>query len=111
MWFSSGIVMHFVPFPAFTEAERFAGLAPIKLATVKHGLAEALALRGVEDFARIRLIQRKDGPVYLILGSTRTAAFHATNLRKPRCNRNGWRWRSPQTTQPTGIGMPRQPTF
>ena len=34
MWFASGIVMHFVPFPALTEAERFAGLAPIDLAGV-----------------------------------------------------------------------------
>ena len=32
MWFASGIVMHFVPFPALTEAARFAGLAPIDLA-------------------------------------------------------------------------------
>ncbi len=29
MWFATGIVMHFVPFPALTETERFAGLAPI----------------------------------------------------------------------------------
>lgn len=28
MWFASGIVMHFVPFPSLTDAERFAGLAP-----------------------------------------------------------------------------------
>lgn len=41
MWFASGIVMHFVPFPAFAEAERFAGLAPIDLANVKRGPAEA----------------------------------------------------------------------
>ena len=33
MWFATGIVMHFVPFPALTEAERFAGLAPIDLAS------------------------------------------------------------------------------
>lgn len=26
MWFATGIVMHFVPFPSLTEAERFAGL-------------------------------------------------------------------------------------
>ena len=29
MWFATGIVMHFVPFPALTEAERIDGLAPI----------------------------------------------------------------------------------
>ena len=37
LWFASGIVMHFVPFPALTEAERFAGLGPIELARVRHG--------------------------------------------------------------------------
>ena len=30
MWFATGIVMHFVPFPSLTEAERFAGLAPVR---------------------------------------------------------------------------------
>jgi hypothetical protein len=29
MWFSTGIVMHFVPFPGLTEAERIDGLTPI----------------------------------------------------------------------------------
>ena len=29
MWFGTGIVMHFVPFPSLTEAERFGGLAPL----------------------------------------------------------------------------------
>jgi hypothetical protein len=27
MWLTSGIVMHFVPFPRLTEAERLAGLS------------------------------------------------------------------------------------
>ena len=46
MWFATGIVMHFVPFPALTEADRFAGLAPIDLAGVKHGPAEGLGSSG-----------------------------------------------------------------
>jgi hypothetical protein len=80
MWFASGIVMHFVPFPAFAEADRVAGLAPIDLARVGHGPAEALRSSGIADAARIRLIQRSDGPVYLVSGSTRTAALHAADL-------------------------------
>ena len=48
MWFASGIVMHFVPFPALTEAERFAGLAPIDLASVEHGPAEAVGASGID---------------------------------------------------------------
>ena len=42
MWFASGIVMHFVPFPSLTEAERFAGLLPIDLSQVRHGPDEAV---------------------------------------------------------------------
>ena len=30
MWFASGIVMHFVPFPQLDESERVAGLPPLK---------------------------------------------------------------------------------
>jgi hypothetical protein len=80
MWFASGIVMHFVPFPAFAETDRLAGLAPIGLSSVKHGPAEALASSGIADAARIRLIERSDGPVYVIPGATRMAAFHAADL-------------------------------
>ena len=36
MWFASGIVMHFVPFPSLTEAERFAGLAPVDACAADH---------------------------------------------------------------------------
>ncbi len=43
MWFASGIVMHFAPFPVFAEADRFAGLAPIDPASVRYGPAEAVA--------------------------------------------------------------------
>ena len=80
MWFASGIVMHFVPFPALTEAERFAGLARVDLASVKHGPVEALRLSGIKDAAVIRLIQRRDGPVYLVTGRTHTAALYASDL-------------------------------
>jgi hypothetical protein len=80
MWFASGIVMHFVPFPSLTEAERFAGLAPIDFLRVVYGPAEAIAASGIGDAARLRLMQRSDGPVYLIAGSTRAAALRAADL-------------------------------
>src|SRR5688572_9249321 len=50
MWFASGIVMHFVPFPALTEAERFGGLSVFDASKVRHSPAEAVAastLKGV----------------------------------------------------------------
>jgi PepSY-associated TM region len=80
MWFATGIVMHFVPFPALTETERFAGLAPIALASVKQSPAEARAASGMTDATRIRLVQRSDGPVYLIADGERAAALRAADL-------------------------------
>jgi hypothetical protein len=80
MWFASGIVMHFVPFPTLSEAARFAGLAPIDFSRVAHGPAEAIAASGIRDATRVRLMQRGDGPVYLIAGSARAVALRATDL-------------------------------
>ena len=56
MWLASGIVMHFVSFPALTEAERFAGLAPIDLGGVKTGPAEAATASGFSHVTRVRLM-------------------------------------------------------
>jgi PepSY-associated TM region len=80
MWFASGIVMHFVPFPALSEADRIAGLAPLETARVLHGPAEAARADGHKDVTRVRLLQRSDGPVYLTSGPSGVAAFRADNL-------------------------------
>jgi PepSY-associated TM region len=80
MWFASGIVMHFVPFPAPSEAARFAGLAPIEMPSAAHDPAEAVRASGLSGVSRVRLIQRSDGLVYLISGSVDAAALHAADL-------------------------------
>jgi len=80
MWFATGIVMHFVPFPTLAETERFAGLAPIDLAGVKRGPAEAAALSDIGDVKRVRLVQRDDGPVYLVSGGSAVEALHGSDL-------------------------------
>src|SRR5262245_53989862 len=80
MWFASGIVMHFVPFPALSEAERIAGLAPIDFARVTHDPREAVRASRIADAARVRLVQRSDGPVYVVSGAGRLAALHADDL-------------------------------
>jgi hypothetical protein len=80
MWFASGIVMHFVPFPALTEAERLAGLPPIDIARVEHGPAEAITASGLGDVRRVRLLQRSDGPVYVISGAAHVRALRAADL-------------------------------
>ncbi len=79
MWFASGIVMHFVPFPSLTEAERFAGLTPVDLAEVRITVAEAVAASGISDATRVRLIQRSDGPVYVVSGRSHIGAVHASD--------------------------------
>ncbi|MEZ0059465.1 hypothetical protein ACVII1_007696 [Bradyrhizobium elkanii] len=71
MWFATGIVMHFVPFPSLSEAERFAGLAPIDLARVTIGPARAVEASGITDATRVRLIQRSDGPAYVVSDASR----------------------------------------
>jgi hypothetical protein len=81
IWFASGVVMHFVPFPAaLTEAERLAGSHDVGLARVEHGPGEAIAICGSSDARRVRLIQRSDGPVYLLSGPSGVRAVRATDL-------------------------------
>lgn len=79
MWFASGIVMHFVPFPSLTEAERLAGLAPVERGEVTMAVADAVAASGIADATRVRLIQRSYGPVYVVSGPSRVRAVHATD--------------------------------
>jgi hypothetical protein len=80
MWFVSGIVMHFVPFPGLTETERMTGLAPVELSRVVRGPAEAVQASGINDAARVRLLQRSDGPVYVVSGASGVIALHADEL-------------------------------
>jgi PepSY-associated TM region len=77
MWFATGIVMHFVPFPSLTETERFAGLKPIAMASVAHGPSDAIEASGIADAARVRLVQRSDGPAFVVSGSSRARSVSA----------------------------------
>jgi hypothetical protein len=77
-WFASGIVMHFVPFPSLTDAERFAGLELLGREARIMPVADAVAASGVTDATRVRLIQRSDGPVYVVSGASGVRAVHAS---------------------------------
>jgi hypothetical protein len=76
MWFATGIVMHFVPFPSLTEADRFAGLQQIDAAHLI-GAGAAIETGGIADAVRVRLIQRHDRPVYVISGQSQIKAVSA----------------------------------
>jgi len=80
IWFASGIVMHFVPFPALKEIDRVDGLAALDSAVVPHGPADAIAAGGIKDVTRVRLQQRSDGPVYLMSGASGMVALRAGDL-------------------------------
>ena len=80
MWFASGIVMHFVPFPTLTKAERIAGMAPIDLTRVLKGPRDAVTASGIGEATRVGLLQRSDGPVYVVSGGGHLAALRADNL-------------------------------
>jgi hypothetical protein len=80
LWFATGIVMHFVPFPALTEIERMAGLPAIDRRAVRNSAAAAAKAAQPGQAVRVRLIARPDGPVYIVRSATRTAAIHALDL-------------------------------
>jgi len=80
MWFATGIVMHFVAFPALTDRERVEGLESIDASRVAHGPADAVIASGIKDPTRVRLLERSDGPVYLVSGASAVDARHAADL-------------------------------
>src|SRR4030081_1725323 len=80
MWFASGIVMHFVPFPALTEVERVNGLAPLDPSGALRSPGEAARASAIAAVARLRLLQRVDGPVYIAAGASALAAVRANDL-------------------------------
>src|SRR5262245_8726873 len=80
MWFATGIVMHFVPFPELTEAERIAGLGPIDPAGLLHGPEAAVAVSRLRDVTRVRLMARPDGLVYLVQSAWGVKAVRGADL-------------------------------
>lgn len=79
MWFATGIVMHFVPFPSLTEAERFAGLAPLGRMEARIAVADAVTESEVADATRVRLIRRSDGLAYVIAAPSGLRAVRASD--------------------------------
>ena len=105
MWFASGIVMHFVPYPSFTAADRRAGLAPIALAQVKALPSEALAASRIGNATRVRLMQRSDGADLSdlkLIANDRVA--RRRSFRSHGAIGKHWRVRLHRTTQRAGNG-------
>jgi uncharacterized iron-regulated membrane protein len=68
MWFFTGIVMIYVPFPNLDPAERYAGLEPIDGTRVKVELGAALAAAGIESAPqRVRMTTVLGRPAFHLL--------------------------------------------
>lgn len=80
MWFASGIVMHFVPFPTLTETERLDGLPLIDQSQVALGPGESVHTSGIKGIEHVRLLQRPDGPIYLLSGAQRVTVRRAHDI-------------------------------
>ncbi|WP_341992281.1 PepSY domain-containing protein [Azorhizobium sp. AG788] len=70
MWFASGVVMMYVPFPSQSEADRRRALAPIAWEHVAITPAQAMALAGTGAPRDSVLHMRAEAPVYRITDAT-----------------------------------------
>ena len=82
MWFASGLVMHFVPYPSLEESERIAGLSAFNLQEV---IAPAAALKALEvhKVRRMRLVNVGGVPTYIGPRSDGTTAAITARDGKP----------------------------
>ena len=65
MWFASGMVMHFVPFPGLSETERVGGLPILERVGIAISATDALRLIGERDTPRLRMAAPGGTPLYI----------------------------------------------
>jgi hypothetical protein len=83
IWFLSGLVMMYVPYPSLSQSERLAGLAPINWRAVKLGPTEAMAKAGLSDFpSKLTLEMASGEPVYRMNPIFRRLAVSAVDGRR-----------------------------
>jgi uncharacterized iron-regulated membrane protein len=80
MWFLSGLVMLYVPFPAWNDEQRVASLPAIAVGTVKVLPDEALARSGVTALPAVfRLEMGAAGPVYRLVAGGKHVSVSAVS--------------------------------
>lgn len=78
MWFGSGVVMMYVPFPALSAAERISLLEPIAASAIGITPTQAVRVAGLNRFPdRLVLDQFGAQPVYRIRDGARTVTVSA----------------------------------
>ena len=70
MWFVSGVVLYFVPFPNLDQSERLAGLKPLQLPKACCLTAQQAADKADFAFTEARLGMSAGGPVWRLLGTS-----------------------------------------
>lgn len=78
MWFVSGAVMMYVPFPSLTERERLAGLPPLALGAIRVDADAAIRRAGLDGWPRdVRLVTTLGRPAWQLRGwdDTRHTVF------------------------------------
>ena len=74
VWFVSGVVMMYVPYPGLSEHDRMVYSEPLDLGRVLVSPDQAMAAAGLSDFVQIKLTMRQGLPVWRIQkGQKRTA--------------------------------------
>jgi uncharacterized iron-regulated membrane protein len=76
LWFASGAVMLFKPFPSLPRAEQFRLEAPIALDAVTIS-PRAAAHAGAEPLLALRLVQRGAAPAYIATTASKSIAIDA----------------------------------
>jgi hypothetical protein len=79
VWFATGTVLSFCPFPELEREARLAGSEPVDLDAVRVTPAAALAAARLPDTVRLRLISVDGRPRYVLSGARRVVAVDATN--------------------------------
>jgi hypothetical protein len=76
MWFFSGLVMMYVPYPSYTQEERLAHLPPIEWSKVKAGPQAALTAAGAKTYPQeLRLEMAGLDPVWRVVADGKRAVI------------------------------------
>jgi len=78
LWFVTGLVLHFVHFPELNAEEKYNGLAPIDIQSVKLSLYDAThALPQFDRITKARLIMSANRPMYIVTDDAHITAIYA----------------------------------
>ncbi|MCM5680652.1 PepSY domain-containing protein [Schlegelella sp. S2-27] len=69
LWFASGFVMMYVPYPELTDDERLPALKPLDVHAIKAFPSDAAAACGAADVLRLRALQPAAQPIFAVLCS------------------------------------------